>query len=77
MLPATSWVQHTTSCNTQFSAPEDVRDQRSKHIELIGIIYKRLLSNLVGVYIVCSNDVRSNKYQIYVGKTEGIRSRGK
>ena len=36
--PATSWVYYTTSCNTQSSAPEDGRDQRPKHVELIGII---------------------------------------
>ena len=37
-IPATSWVHYTTSCNTQSSAPEDGRDQRPKHAELIGII---------------------------------------
>jgi len=50
--PATSWVHYTTSCNTQSSAPEDWRDQRPKHVELIGIINKSLLLHLVGVYII-------------------------
>ena len=50
--PATSWVHYTTSCNTQFSAPEDGRDHRPKHVELIGIINKPLLLHLVGVYII-------------------------
>ena len=52
--PATSWVHYTTSCNTQSSAPEDGRDQRPKHVELIGIINKPLLLHLVGVYIIYS-----------------------
>ena len=46
--PATSWVHYTTSCNTQSSAPEDGRDQRPKHVELIGIINKPLFLHLVG-----------------------------
>ena len=36
------------SCNTQYSAPEDGRAQRPKHVELIGIINKPLLLHLVG-----------------------------
>ena len=51
-LPATSWVHYTTSCNTQSGAPEDGRDHRPKHVELIGIINKPLLLHLVGVYII-------------------------
>ena len=62
--PAKSWVHYTTSCNTQSSAPEDGRDQLAKHVELIGIINKPLLLDLVGVYIIYINDARSNKYQI-------------
>ena len=34
------------------SAPEDGRDHRPKHVELIGIINKPLLLHLVGVYII-------------------------
>ena len=44
--------QHTTSCNTQSSAPEDGRDQCPKHVEVIGFINKPLLLHLVGVYII-------------------------
>ena len=58
---------YTTRCNTQSSAPEDGRDQRPKHVELIGIINKPLLLHLVGVYIIYISDVRSNKYQILFG----------
>ena len=61
--PATSWVHYSTSCNTQSSAPEDGRDQRPKHVEMIGIINKPLLLHLVGVYIIYINHARSNKYQ--------------
>jgi hypothetical protein len=62
--PATSWVHYTTSCNTQSGAPEDGRNHRPKHVELIGIINKPLLLHLVGVYIIYINDARSSKYQI-------------
>jgi len=40
-------VRYTTSYNTQYSAPEDGRNNRPKHVELIGIINKPLLLNLV------------------------------
>ena len=50
MLPAGGRV-HYTSCKAQSSAPEDGRDHRPKHVELIGIINKPLLLHLVGVYI--------------------------
>ena len=46
------WVHYATSCNTQSIAPKDGRDQRRKHVELIGIINKPLLLRLVGVYII-------------------------
>jgi len=45
-------VYYTTSCNTQPNTPEDGRDCRPKHVELIGIINKSLLLQLVGVYII-------------------------
>ena len=64
--PATSWVHYTISCNTRSSAPEDGRNQRPKHVQLIGIINKPLLLHLVGVYIIYINDARSNKYQIKI-----------
>ena len=50
--PALQWVHYTTSCKIQSSAPEDRRDQRPKHVELIGIINKPLLLHLVRVYII-------------------------
>ena len=40
---------------TQSSAPENGRDQRPKHVELIEIINKPLLLHLVGVYIIYIN----------------------
>ena len=46
--PATSCVHYTTSCNTQFSAPEDGQNNFPKHVELTGIINKPLLLHLVG-----------------------------
>ena len=50
-LPAaTSWVHYTTSCKTQSSAPEDGRNNRPKHVKLIGIINKLLLLHLVGCF---------------------------
>ena len=41
-------MHYTTSCNTQSSVPEDGRNHRPKHVELIGIINKTLLLHLVG-----------------------------
>ena len=64
-IPALQWVHYTTSCNTHSSVPEDGRDRRPKHVELIGIINKPLLLHLVGVYIIYINDARSSKYQIW------------
>ena len=46
--PTTSWVHYITSCNTQFSDPEDGQINCPKHIELIVIINKPLLLHLVG-----------------------------
>ena len=39
-------MHYTTSCKTQFSAPEDGRNNSPKHAELIGIINKPLLLHL-------------------------------
>ena len=52
MLPAgnrsaASWVHYTTGCNTQSSAPEDGQNNCPKHVELIGIINKPLLLQVV------------------------------
>ena len=46
--PVTSWVLYTTSCNTQSSAPEDGRNYRPKHVDMIGNINKTFLLHLVG-----------------------------
>ena len=46
--PALQWVDYTTSCNTQSSAPEDGKNNCPKRVELIGIINKLLLLHLVG-----------------------------
>ena len=59
-------VHYTTSCNTQASAPQDERDHRPKHVELIGIFNTPLLLHLFGVYIIYINDAVSNKYQIFL-----------
>ena len=61
------WIKPQALCNTQSSAPEDGRDQRPKHVELIEIINKPLLLHLVDVYIIYINDARSNKYRIDKG----------
>jgi len=63
--PAPSWVHYTTSYNKRYNAPEDGRDHHPKHVELIGIINKPLLLNLVGVCIIHVSDARSNKYQCW------------
>ena len=44
---ATSWVHYTTSCDTQFSAPEDGQNNCPKHVELTRIINKPLLLHQV------------------------------
>jgi hypothetical protein len=59
--PAISWVHYTTSCNKQPSAPEDGRDHRPKHVEMIGIINKPLFVASSRLSYI----VRSNKYQIH------------
>jgi len=46
--PATSWVDYTTSCNTQSSDPEDGQNNYPKRVEMTGIINKPLLLHLVG-----------------------------
>ena len=51
---------YTTSCNTQSSVPEDGRNHRPKHVELVGIINKPLLMHLVGVYIIYTRVLLKN-----------------
>jgi len=47
---------------TQSNAPEDGRNHRPKHVELIGIINKPLLLHLVGCLYYCISDARSDKH---------------
>jgi len=51
---------------TQCCAPEDGRNYRPKHVELIEITNKVLLLHLVGCLYYCINDARSHKHQIDV-----------
>ena len=69
MLPAGNLIQVTSrqqSVETQSSAPEDGRDYRLKHIELIAIIYKPLLLRLVGCLYYFINNARSYKRQTFI-----------
>ena len=64
-------VRYTTSCscNTQPGAPEDGRNNRPKHVELIGIINKPLLLHLVGclyylynlIFDICCDNIEESK----------------
>jgi len=49
---------------TQSSGPEDGRNYRPKHVELIEVTNKLLLLYLVGCLYYCIRDVRSHKHQI-------------
>jgi hypothetical protein len=51
---------------TQSSAPEDGRNYRPKHVELIEISNRLLLLHLVGCLYYCISDARSHKHQIQV-----------
>ena len=73
MLPATSWVHYTTSCNTQSSAPEDGQNNCPKHVELTGIINKPLLLHLIGclyyLYQWCTvKQISDNEIYIFLIK---------
>jgi len=50
---------------TQFSAPDDGRNHRSKHVELIGIINKPLLLHVVGCLYYLYQWCKVKKYQIF------------
>ena len=45
-------------------SPEDGRNYRPKHVEMIGIINKPLLRHLSGCLYYCVSDTRSYKHQI-------------
>jgi len=46
------WAGAIAPAHKLSSALEDGRDQRPKHVQMIGIINKPLLLQLVGVYII-------------------------
>ena len=48
----------------QCSAPEDGRNCRPKHVELIELLIKLLLLHLVGCLYYCISVARSHKHQI-------------
>ena len=50
--------------HTQSSAPEDGRNYRPIHVQLIEITNKLLLLHPVGCLYYCIKDARSHKYQI-------------
>jgi len=52
----------TTNCK-QSSAPEDGRNYRPKHVELIEFTNKLLLLHLIGCLYYCVRDARSHKHQ--------------
>jgi len=58
---------------TQSSAPEDGRNYRPKHVELIEIINKLLLLLLVGCLYYCIRDARSHKHQIFLTLNYSVR----
>jgi len=65
-----TWVHYTTCCNTQTSAPEDGRNHRPKHVELIGIINELILLHLAGLlhylYKRCEVKQTSNVYRLFL-----------
>ena len=70
-------MHYTTSCKTQSSAPEDGRNPRPKHVELIGIINKPLLLHLVGcqcyLYQWCTVKHISNVFRFWTcQQTAGV-----
>ena len=79
-LCATSWVNYTTSCNTQSTTPEDGRDHLPKHAELTGIINKPLLLHLVGclyyLYQRCTvKQVSDNEIYLLIKYIESVHWR--
>jgi len=60
-------ITHRRCCQqtaTQSSAPEDERNYRPKHVELIEITNKLLVLLLVGCLYYCIRDAQSHKHQI-------------
>jgi hypothetical protein len=77
-LPAeTSWVHYTTSCNTQYSAPEDGQNNCPKYVEQTGIIYEPLLLHIVGclyyLYQWCTvKQISDNEIYLLIKYTKSI-----
>ena len=74
--PATSCV-HYTSCNTQYSAPEDGQNNCWKHVELTGFINKPLLLHLVGclyyLYQLCIvKQISYNEIYLLIKYIKGV-----
>jgi hypothetical protein len=59
-------LQSIIRFQTQSSVPEDRRNHRPKHVELIGIINKPLLLHLVGCLYYFVSMMHGQKYQILV-----------
>jgi len=62
--PTTSWVNYTTSCNTQSNAHEDGQNNFQKHVEQTEIINKPLLLHLVGCLYYLYQWCRLSSYQL-------------
>jgi len=79
MLPAGNTIGALYhKLQTQSSAPDDGRNYRPKHVELIGIINKSLLLHLVGCLHYCISDARSYKHQIFrEPRRKAVPSRGR
>ena len=48
-------VLYTTNCKHSLALPEDGRNYRPKHVELIEIVIKLLLLHLVGCLYYCAH----------------------
>ena len=72
-LEATSSVHYTTSIIPQSSAPEDGRNYRPKHVELIDIINKLLLLHPVGCLYYCiSFSVINSRFQNIIRRKKNL-----
>jgi len=76
MVPASSIIgalHH--KLQTQSRVPDDGRNYRPKHVELIGLINKPLLLHLVGCLYYCIRDAGLRKHQIRVQMCHKIKIR--
>ena len=71
-------MYYTKGCNTQFSAPEDGRDQRPKYVELIVIVNKPLFLRLVGcLYYLFEAEFDANPFLLLTSVVLASRYDGK